>query len=170
MLTIKNVKHSVFASHETNCFEATIYWNGKKAGYAENSGQGGCTGINWLDRGVEKEAQDWAKTQPDIVTDYCLHDSDEIFTYKFELEGAVDQLLETYLFEKEMKSKLRAKILIKDDTCGKGDFYAWSIKKYKQFTKDDLIKEILSSQKFENPIVMNNLPLNEALAIWRGKA
>jgi hypothetical protein len=66
-----------------------------------------------------------------------------------------------------MKSKLRANILIKDDTCNKGDFYAWSIKKYKQFTKDDLIKKILSTQKFKNPIVINNLPFNEALAIWK---
>jgi hypothetical protein len=142
MITLKNVKHSEFASHETNCFEATVYWNGKKAGYAENSGH--------------------------IVTDFCLQDSDEIFTYKFDLEGAVDELLENHLKEKDMKSKLKAKILIKDDTCAKGDFYAWSIKKYNQFTKDDLIKKILSTQKFKNPIVINNLPLNEALAIWKG--
>jgi hypothetical protein len=168
MITLKNVKHSEFASHETNCFEATVYWNGKKAGYAENSGQGGCTDIHWLNRDAEKEAEAWAKTQPDIVTDFCLQDSDEIFTYKFDLEGAVDELLENHLKEKDMKSKLKAKILIKDDTCAKGDFYAWSIKKYNQFTKDDLIKKILSTQKFKNPIVMNNLPLNEALAIWKG--
>jgi hypothetical protein len=167
MITLKNVKHSEFASHETNCFEATVYWNGKKAGYAENSGQGGCTDIHWLNRDAEKEAEAWAKTQPDIVTDFCLQDSDETFTYKFDLEGAVDQLLENHLKEKHMKSKLRANILIKDDTCNKGDFYAWSIKKYKQFTKDDLIKKILSTQKFKNPIVINNLPFNEALAIWK---
>ena len=167
MITLKNVKHSEFASHETNCFEATVYWNGKKAGYAENSGQGGSSTIHWLTPAVRKEAQDWADKQPDIVTDLpSITDKKELFSFPFDLECHVDELLEAHLQEKDMKAKLRTKILIKDDTCGKGDFYAWSIKKY-NLTKDELVKKILSCQKFENPIVMNNLPLGEALAIWR---
>jgi hypothetical protein len=40
-IELKNVKHSEFASHETNCFEATIYVDGKKAGEAHNNGCAG---------------------------------------------------------------------------------------------------------------------------------
>tara|TARA_R110000868_G_scaffold401988_1_gene677877 strand:+ start:373 stop:882 length:510 start_codon:yes stop_codon:yes gene_type:complete len=169
MLTIKNVKHSVFASQETNCFEATVYWNGKKAGYAENSGRGGCTDIHWLNRDAEKEAITWAKTQPDIVTDLCLQDSDEIFTYTFDLEGAIDELLETHLAEKELKTKLKTKLLIKDDNSNKDEFHSWTFKKYK-FSKEQLIEGVLKKANLVNPIVLNLLPLNEALKIWRGKA
>lgn len=167
MLTIKNVKHSQFSSHETNCFECTIYWKGKKAGFAENSGRGGNTSLTWLSRTVEKEAQAWAETQPDIVTEFNLPDKNEVFTYTFELEGAVDELLETHLQEKDLKSKLRTSILIKDDTCEKGHCFTWNIKKNKQFTKEQLVKEVLAFEKFKNPIVLNNLPLSEALEIWK---
>ena len=38
---LKNLKHSEFASHETNCFEATIWLNGKRAFFAQNDGHGG---------------------------------------------------------------------------------------------------------------------------------
>jgi len=39
-VTIKNVKHAAFASHETACFDATVYIDGKKAGTVSNDGQG----------------------------------------------------------------------------------------------------------------------------------
>jgi hypothetical protein len=38
---LKNVKVAKFASHETTCFEASIYIDGKKAGMVWNDGQGG---------------------------------------------------------------------------------------------------------------------------------
>jgi hypothetical protein len=40
-VTIKNLKYSEFSSHETPCFEATIYVDGKRVGKAFNEGQGG---------------------------------------------------------------------------------------------------------------------------------
>lgn len=41
-IAIKNVKHAVFMSQETECFEASVYINGKKAGTVSNAGHGGC--------------------------------------------------------------------------------------------------------------------------------
>lgn len=41
-ITLKNVKHAVFMSQETECFEASVYINGKKAGTVSNDGHGGC--------------------------------------------------------------------------------------------------------------------------------
>ena len=41
-ITLKNVKHAVFMSQETECFEASVYINGKKAGTVSNAGHGGC--------------------------------------------------------------------------------------------------------------------------------
>jgi len=40
-VTIKNLKYAAFASQETNCFEATIYVDGKRFCTARNEGSGG---------------------------------------------------------------------------------------------------------------------------------
>ena len=42
---LKAVKYSDWNSHETNCFEAKLYVNGKLAGYVDNAGRGGNTRI-----------------------------------------------------------------------------------------------------------------------------
>jgi len=45
-IELKNVKHSEFASRETDCFQASVYIDGKKAGTVGNDGQGGCNHYN----------------------------------------------------------------------------------------------------------------------------
>jgi len=41
-IELKNVKHALFASQETECFEASIYIDGKRVGTVSNDGHGGC--------------------------------------------------------------------------------------------------------------------------------
>ena len=45
-ITSKNISHNERLSEETNCFSATIYIDGKKAGEASNHGHGGPTMIH----------------------------------------------------------------------------------------------------------------------------
>lgn len=40
-ISLSNVKHAAFASHETDCFSAKVYIDGKLAGSVSNDGQGG---------------------------------------------------------------------------------------------------------------------------------
>ncbi len=40
-ITLKKLAHSTRLSHETACYSADVYIDGKKAGTAENSGTGG---------------------------------------------------------------------------------------------------------------------------------
>lgn len=40
-IELKNIKHSEFASHETFCYEANLYVEGKPFAYVRNDGQGG---------------------------------------------------------------------------------------------------------------------------------
>ena len=169
MITIKNVKHSQFASHETNCFECTVYWFGEKAGGADNDGRGGSTSIRWDSRDCRIDAEAWAKAQPDIVTDIPSNNGDgEFFSYPFDLEGHVDQLIETYLYERDLKNQLKRKLLIGDDDCKAGEFYTWTLSKYKGNSVADLERVVLAGETFNNPVVLNSLPFEEALAIWRG--
>jgi len=59
---LKNIKHSDFASHETYCYEATLYIDGKRVAKVSNDGNGGCD-MQWplVDDGhqIMRAANDW---------------------------------------------------------------------------------------------------------------
>lgn len=40
-ISLKNIKHAEFMSHETECFHASVYIDGEKAGVVSNDGHGG---------------------------------------------------------------------------------------------------------------------------------
>ena len=40
-IELKNIKYAAFASEETNCYEATLYVDGKRFAIVSNSGHGG---------------------------------------------------------------------------------------------------------------------------------
>lgn len=63
-VTIKNLKHSAFASQETHCFEASVYIDGKRKGVVSNSGQGGPD--EYEPRSLFAELDAIAKTMPPI--------------------------------------------------------------------------------------------------------
>lgn len=41
-IQLKNVKYAAFASEETHCYEASVYFDNKKVGTVSNDGHGGC--------------------------------------------------------------------------------------------------------------------------------
>jgi hypothetical protein len=98
-IELKNVKFSDFASEETNCFRADVYVNGKKAGYCNNDGHGGCTNVH-VDN--QKEVEEYCKSLPAIDFGGLKVDSN--------LENVVDMLFEEWLKEKsrkDLKKKLK---------------------------------------------------------------
>jgi hypothetical protein len=48
-IELKSVKFSEWNSEETNCFQAMVYFNGKRVGMASNEGRGGCTWVRPTD-------------------------------------------------------------------------------------------------------------------------
>jgi len=48
-IQLKNVKFSEWNSEETNCFQAMVYFNGKRVGMASNEGRGGGTWVRPTD-------------------------------------------------------------------------------------------------------------------------
>ena len=67
---LKNFNYNSRMSEETDCFSADIWINGKKVGYAENGGKGGCTNISFIDRTIEREFNEWEEAQPPVPTDH----------------------------------------------------------------------------------------------------
>jgi len=63
-ITLKNVKHAEFASEETHCYSASLYFDGKRIGTVSNQGHGGCDDERREDKPRWLEMLDYVKTLP----------------------------------------------------------------------------------------------------------
>jgi len=101
---VKNIKVNLTFSEETTCFKGDLYIDGKKRGYCENDGHGGCTyyhGYNKEDNKVIEECEKYCKTLPKVK-----HGDME---WEQSLEGVIDGIIDDYVNEKE-KKKLQKKM------------------------------------------------------------
>jgi len=160
-IELKNVKHSEFASHETNCFEASVYIDGVRAGIVENDGQGGCNRYHPYE--LEIKINDYAKTLPPVVTSMKdPHDSSKTFTYDQDADAVIDDLLTAHLYSKDLKRALAKKILyVKDD----GKIYETKSMPaivLKVNLNQTRLQDILKAKT-----ILNKLPFPEALSIYR---
>lgn len=99
---LKNVKYSNFASQETNCFEASVYIDGKKEGMVSNTGQGGCN--SYHPHSIETKLDEYAKTLPDIDVSH-FHNDGKAHTMKQSADTFIDDLLERCLQKKRYAKK-----------------------------------------------------------------
>ena len=110
-IELKQIKYSDWASEETSCFQANIYLNGKKVGFCNNDGKGGCTSynrINGVSYEVIHEMETYCEGLPPLVYDSNLHEGRKC-TIKMTLEHFLDDLFYDYLKAKD-KAKFDKKI------------------------------------------------------------
>lgn len=107
-IELKNVKFSEHLSEETNAFTADIYVNGVKAGYAKNSGHGGCTDCraHFEHKDLFAQAEKFLSSLP----------PKKLPGYTFELESNMENLVDE-LFEKWLKEKDNKKLEKKMERC-----------------------------------------------------
>lgn len=104
-LQLKNVKHSEFASHETDCFQATLWVDGKRFAFVWNDGQGGA---NYYDREANVSSLDFVKVQ-----DYCKGLPPRDFMGEpmgWDLDQVVWELLQDWRMTKDIKRLTKTKI------------------------------------------------------------
>jgi len=97
---IKNIKISLGNSDETYCFNADIYADGKKVGYAKNNGRGGNTDYNRYPKFSYDDIRDienYFKSMP--CKEYTLNN--EIFKMNYSLENFIDEAVEKKLAERD---------------------------------------------------------------------
>jgi hypothetical protein len=125
-IELRNVKFAEFASHETNCFSATVYVNGERAFLAENDGNGGCDNYHSLrdskgntDRSEEllNAAEKYAESLPD----------EPKYNLAYSLEFLIDDLFSKWLEAKEVKRLTKnGKVLLFRTPDMKPDVYKTS--------------------------------------------
>ena len=70
---LKAIKHSAFASQETHCYEASVYFNGTRVGVVSNQGHGGAD--RWEgDYSVLRDLEARCKTD---MPKWSLYDDEE---------------------------------------------------------------------------------------------
>ena len=128
-IKIKNLKVAEFASEETLCFECSVYVDGKRAFTAHNDGRGGCNyydPIKGQDYQVERDAEAYAQTLPPIPPNPEWEWDTTGLDYDLDL--LIGDLVTKMQDEKEVKSKCRKWIVLRDKNASDNILYDCVIK------------------------------------------
>lgn len=111
VITLKNIKHSEFASEETHCYQATIYVDGKKFATASNDGCGGPDNVepfskDWKD--LQSLEECIAATYPKWGSKYGGEDNMEMT-----LDILCGDLVNDWLRRKDFKRAMRQILYVK---------------------------------------------------------
>ncbi len=158
-ITLKNIKHSAFASQETHCYEASIYVDGKKSGTVFNEGFGGEDHIDWNSKEIEDRVNAWVKVQPRMPLPW-----DENDTLPFSLEIMFGELVNRWLDEKELKRVLRKGLIMINNNNEKGSYSIYKIPAFYKDKKAELFHKIVDLKMVsKDAICLNILPTDKAL-------
>ena len=161
---LKNLKHSEFASRETNCFEATVWLNGKRAFYARNDGNGGAD----LYAPLENQDRGQFTSLLNDLINHCLTlpkwgsefgDADNMDVTP---EILIGNLVNDTLDAKKLKKSLKKKVLFINENGIYQTAYG---------NKRPVDQNLIDMVKEENPdsIILNCLAFSEALDLYRGE-
>lgn len=103
-IELRSIRHDSRMSHETECFSAFVYVDGKKVGMVSNDGMGGPNYYDFDERPLEA----YAATFPPVN---CEWDPERPMA--MDLELLIGDLLEAHLKAKEFKSLTRNKTVFK---------------------------------------------------------
>ena len=159
-LELKAIKHTSWASHETHCFQAALYVEGKPVAIVGNDGQGGCDyeydhpKCKADYRATMKAVHDYFKSLPKEPSEW----SEDGFAQQLEYWCA-DQVNE-FLISRELKRKMKSHVL--SQLKGKDGIY--QTKFHPTVTKGEWI---INKQAGVTRRILNDMPFDEALALWK---
>jgi len=159
-LELKAIKHTSWASHETHCFQAALYVEGKPVAVVGNDGQGGCDyeydhpKCKADYRATMKAVHDYFKSLPKEPSEW----SEDGFAQSLEFWCA-DQVNE-FLSVRELKRKFKSHVLYQR----KGTGALYQTKYHPTVTKGEWI---IDKQAGMTRRILNDMPFDEALALWK---
>ena len=153
---IKNVKYSQFASRETNCFEATVYIDGKRMGTVSNEGHGGPN--DYDSRELVEALTEHTKT---LSTRTWRLDG-EALEVPPDIDTAIDDLLMAYLYARDLKRDLSKRVLFVDKDG--------ILKQTRTMAKPELEATLRApdlGQRLRSNRILNMMPFDVALTTYR---
>lgn len=130
-VTLKNIKVNLTFSEETIMFKADLYINGKKVGYCDNDGRGGCTsyhGYTREDYEVIRVCEEYFKGLPKKKHDI----NGKEYEFNQSLENEIDDIISAYVdkkekekFEKKMKKDMLTKLILSNGNPNSYQTVGW---------------------------------------------
>ena len=154
-IELKNIKHTAWASHETHCYQATLYVDGVRWGTVSNQGHGGCDDLHG-----ENKSYDEIKELNDRIEETYEPYQYEGYTLKKDLEMVCHDLVNQWLRDKDFNRAMKSKVLFtKPDVQG-----VWQLDVKKPHT----LETTLTALRSANPqyTYLADLPVDEAKAIY----
>jgi len=153
-LELKNIKHTAWASEETHCYQASLYVDGKPVAIVSNDGHGGAD----RDYPHPKFKGDYRAQMRDVsryfsglrrtaVTEWSPEGMEQCLEF-----WCADQVND-WLSARELKSKLRKEFLFQ---------FADRVGVFAHKTRPSRAAGVA--------VVLNDLPFDEALSIWKETA
>ena len=162
-ITLAKFKVAKFASEETLCFEAEVYFDGKLIGRAFNDGHGGQTSVHAVRGGASNEvyqaAEAYAKSLGPVVVKPTIADREE-FSYEMTLDHVVDDLANDAMLRKDVEASLRRSFKKKCVYIKDGEL--WNAKPKNAALMNEAFCALV---KKTNPtaVILNTLPFAEAV-------
>ena len=155
-LELKNIKHTAWASEETNCYQASVYLDGKPLAIVDNDGRGGCDRQN-AHPSFKKE--NFRKSFFDIMTeidDYFKglpKKKYDDFELDMDLELWCGEQLSKWKCSKTLRRNLNKGSMIQD---ADGELYHW---------KEHIASDVILKHH-PKAVILNDLPFEKALNIF----
>lgn len=165
-IELRNVKHAVFASHETPCMSASIYIDGKKAGEVSNDGCGGPYDFSNFE--TERRLNEYGASLPPLTGRYGSSRSEtgfETFEMKQNAETLICDAFSAWALVKEYKRLTSRRILFVRD----GKIYETKTLSAEQIAKV-LSKPDQVRAQLKTDTVLNLLPMEEGVRVFRDLA
>ena len=163
-LELKAIKHSKFASEETNCYQANLYYEGKPLSVVSNDGRGGCDYV-YKHKNCKLSSEDYRATvkhiEKTLETVEIKYPSDWGIagSYKLNLEGWCSDQVTKFLQARDLKNLLNKSIVFMEDCKFYIVKWKWSVGAENELKK-----------KEPKARVLNSMPFDEALQLYIGTA
>lgn len=153
-IELRNVKHSAFASRETDCFQATVYVDGVKKGTVENDGWGGPNSYHPTSLWQELDA--YAKSLPKYEWKGSMlsHSAD----------GLIGEAFDNFRIAKDFKKTMANRVA----------FYDPDRNEVRQTValKPDQVRDALANKHklpdvLRGLVCLNELPAEEAFGLFK---
>lgn len=159
-IELRNIKYSDFASEETACYQATIYIDGKKVGEVSNSGKGGCDNIYPYE--VENMINRYAKTLPVRKLGIIDPKTGKELECDQTAETIFGELLDDFLYTKDLKKALKSKILFLRDQK------VYETKRLDANGMKAMLEAPNLLARLNAEKVLNLMPIDKALPLYKG--
>lgn len=167
-IELRKVHYSASLSEETNAYSADLYIDGVLTAHVSNHGQGGCDEVHPANGKTYDDitsVEQWIKANhPPRTTDIKMPDG-SMFVMDVTLESLCGDIVAEYLSTKELQRLLKRTVAYFDPT--KKSVYTFK-GKLEGVQRAHTITALLRSTP--HAVVLNNLPFDEALKVFRSTA